>query len=150
MPKMNPISAEIIAALPYRDDFIFVDNISFVDEKRIVGNYTFATDFLYREAHFIHQPVLPGVFLLEMMGQIGPICHLIYLNQLYVSQKQFYPVVTYIEVSFNSELVYEIPIQVEAKKIYLRNNIIKSVVVASQSSNKCAIELTALVKVLYD
>ena len=44
---MNELSCKIISKLPYGDDFRFVDEISFVDENRIVGNYTFRADAPY-------------------------------------------------------------------------------------------------------
>ena len=80
---MNELSQKIISKLPYGDGFRFVDEITFVNEYRIVGNYTFRADAPYYASHYPHYAVTPGVLLLECMGQIGLVAHLVYIEKKY-------------------------------------------------------------------
>lgn len=70
---------EIVAKLPYRRPFLFVDGITQVSEQSICGQYTFRPDEFFYAGHFIGHPVTPGVILLECMAQIGLVAHGIYL-----------------------------------------------------------------------
>lgn len=69
----------IIAKLPYSKPFLFVDEISAIDENGVVGSYTFDEDSDFYKGHFIDNPVTPGVILTEVMAQIGLVCLGIYL-----------------------------------------------------------------------
>ena len=77
-------SDEIIAYLPYKEPFLFVDELTKISENGIVGSYTFPNDSFYYKGHFKDHPVTPGVILTEVMAQIGVVCSGIYLcsNQL--------------------------------------------------------------------
>ena len=69
----------IIALLPYKTPFLFVDGIDEVSENGITGHYTFKPNEFFYEGHFKDQPVTPGVILTECMAQIGLVCLGIYL-----------------------------------------------------------------------
>lgn len=56
---MNELSRKIISKLPYGDDFRFVDEITFVNDYRIVGNYTFRADAPYYASNYPHYAKLP-------------------------------------------------------------------------------------------
>ena len=71
--------AEIVNKLPYSDPFLFVDQISEVSQKHIVGHYTFDESHDFYKGHFVNFPVTPGVILLECMMQIGLVSLGIYL-----------------------------------------------------------------------
>jgi 3-hydroxyacyl-[acyl-carrier-protein] dehydratase len=90
----------IMLRLPYKDDFLFVDDISFVDTNKIVGHYTFRESASYYKSHFIHRPETPGVLLIETMGQIGMVSHLIFLTGLHLSDTIFSPMLSTVESSF--------------------------------------------------
>ncbi len=72
-------TTEIIARLPYKVPFLFVDEILRVDEDGIVGSYTFKNSEYFYEGHFVNHPVTPGVILTEVMAQIGVVCLGIFL-----------------------------------------------------------------------
>ena len=72
-------SEEIKTYLPYRDPFLFVDNILRVSEQGITGEYTFDERSYFYKGHFKDQPVTPGLILTETMAQIGVVCLGIYL-----------------------------------------------------------------------
>ena len=76
-PPLSP--SQVLALLPQQAPFRYVDEITEVDEKHIVGKYTFKpTEFFYA-GHFPGKPVTPGVILLESMCQLGVVCQGIYL-----------------------------------------------------------------------
>ena len=72
---------DLIKKLPYGPDFLFVDEISSVDENKIVGTYTFKPEALFYRDHFPGKPITPGVILIETMAQIGLVCLGFYLSK---------------------------------------------------------------------
>ena len=79
-------SKEIIALLPYKEPFLFVDEVSDLSEEGIRGTYTFQEDALFYEGHFKDHPITPGVMLTETMAQIGLVCLGIYLMRNKISK----------------------------------------------------------------
>ena len=76
---MHSRSAEIISCLPYSHPFLFVDELTEVNENGITGSYTFLKNSFFYEGHFKKNPVTPGVILTECMAQIGVVCLGIFL-----------------------------------------------------------------------
>ncbi len=76
-PRLEP--AAVLARVPQRPPFRFIDEILSVDEKQIVAAHRFdpAADF-YR-GHFPGNPITPGVILIETMAQAGVVAHGIWL-----------------------------------------------------------------------
>lgn len=75
-----PLSpAGILALLPQQKPFRYVDEITEVSDKHIVGRYTFRADEFFYVGHFPGKPITPGVILLEAMCQVGVVCQGIYL-----------------------------------------------------------------------
>lgn len=62
---------KILEFLPHRYPFLLVDRIVEVDERKITGlkNVTFNEPFF--QGHFPAEPVMPGVLILEAMGQVA-------------------------------------------------------------------------------
>lgn len=123
---MEDLSRKIISKLPYGAGFLFVDEITYVDEDRIVGNYTFRSDAPYYKWHFKHRPVTPGVLIIETMGQIGMVCHIVFLEKLYDSNVKFSPILLNVELSFIKEVFPNEKLEVRSRKIYYRNGVLKS------------------------
>ena len=71
--------AQLLAALPQREPFRFVDEIVAVDDDRIVATFRFRADADFYRGHFPGRPVTPGVLLLEAMAQAGVAAHGVYL-----------------------------------------------------------------------
>ncbi|MDX1544018.1 MAG: FabA/FabZ family ACP-dehydratase [Christiangramia sp.] len=69
----------ILNSLPYSKPFLFVDEISHIDENSVTGRYTFTPDHDFYNGHFKDNPVTPGVILTECMAQIGLVCLGIFL-----------------------------------------------------------------------
>ena len=63
----------ILAMLPHRDPFLFVDRITALDVRgnRIAGRRFISPDDPIFSGHFPGHPVYPGVLQLEMIGQVG-------------------------------------------------------------------------------
>jgi 3-hydroxyacyl-[acyl-carrier-protein] dehydratase len=62
---------EVLAMLPQKEPFLFVDEILEVDDEHIVARYTFRPDADFYRGHFPDRPVTPGVILLESLAQVG-------------------------------------------------------------------------------
>lgn len=62
---------KIMECLPHRYPFLLVDRILELDENRAVGykNVTYNEPFF--QGHFPDEPVMPGVLILEAMGQVA-------------------------------------------------------------------------------
>ena len=72
-------SQDIITQLPYSKPFLFVDEITHIDENWVEGSYTFDENLDFYKGHFKDFPVTPGVILIEVMAQIGLVCLGIFL-----------------------------------------------------------------------
>lgn len=62
---------EVLALIPQQRPFRFVDRLLRLDESGAVGEYTFRPDEAFYPGHFPHNPVTPGVILMETMCQTG-------------------------------------------------------------------------------
>ncbi|SDX82917.1 3-hydroxyacyl-ACP dehydratase FabZ family protein [Flavobacterium degerlachei] len=70
---------EIISKLPYSKPFLFVDELTEINENGVTGSFTFNKNLDFYKGHFKEYPVTPGVILTEVMAQIGLVCLGIYL-----------------------------------------------------------------------
>ena len=64
---------DIKKILIHRFPFLLVDKILHIDETKIIGtkNVTFNESFF--QGHFPNNPIMPGVLIIEAMGQVGGI-----------------------------------------------------------------------------
>ncbi len=140
------INKKILHALPYGPDFCFVDLIESVNEKQIVGKYTFKKSLAFYSSHFKNAPLVPGVLMVETMGQIGMVSHLIYLTGDF--NFNFLPVLSNIEAEFYNNATYDEELTVIGTKVYFRYNILKSSVEMCKSDNSLIARLTANIKII--
>ncbi len=61
----------IMKALPHRYPFLLVDRIVSVEENRVVGLKNVTINEPFFQGHFPGEPVMPGVLILEAMGQVA-------------------------------------------------------------------------------
>jgi 3-hydroxyacyl-[acyl-carrier-protein] dehydratase len=69
----------VLAAVPHRPPFRFIEEILELDQEHIVASYRFPEDAEFYRGHFPGNPITPGVLLLETMAQAGVVAHGIYL-----------------------------------------------------------------------
>ncbi len=65
----------ILPYLPYKDPFLFVDDIVECQKGMIKGTYTFPKNSFFYEGHFKDKPITPGVLLTECAAQICLACY---------------------------------------------------------------------------
>jgi len=63
--------AQVLAAIPQREPFRFVDEILEIDDEHVVASYRWREDADFYRGHFPGNPVTPGVLLVESMAQAG-------------------------------------------------------------------------------
>lgn len=61
----------VLAAVPQREPFRFIDEILELDEDHIVAATTFSPGADFYRGHFPGNPITPGVILVEAMAQAG-------------------------------------------------------------------------------
>ena len=109
----------IISRLPYSKPFLFVDEITSINENGVVGNYTFDAALDFYKGHFKDNPVTPGVILTEVMAQIGVVSLGIFLvNDTFT--KNIVIALTSSEIAFLKPVFPNEKVTVISEKIYFR------------------------------
>jgi 3-hydroxyacyl-[acyl-carrier-protein] dehydratase len=140
---------DILAKLPYRDPFLFVDTLELVNGNRAEGSYTFKGSEYFYPGHFKQHPVTPGVILTECCAQIGLVAMGIYLMDGMGDKTEY----TGIALS-SSQMEFLLPVypletvRVKSEKIYFRFQKLKCGVKMYNSRNDlvCKGELSGMLK----
>ncbi len=61
----------VLALVPQRPPFRFIDEILALEGPSILGRYRFREDEYFYAGHFPGRPITPGVILVEAMAQTG-------------------------------------------------------------------------------
>ncbi|WP_312743923.1 3-hydroxyacyl-ACP dehydratase FabZ family protein [Sphingobacterium multivorum] len=109
----------ILAKLPYRAPFLFVDELIHVDDEGVAGIYTFDEDLDFYRGHFYDRAITPGVILIETMAQIGLACLGIFLLNKDLMQGSSIAL-TSTEIQFLKPVYPKEKVTVFSKKIYFR------------------------------
>lgn len=109
----------ILAKLPYRAPFLFVDELIQVDDEGVAGTYTFDEDLDFYRGHFYDRAITPGVILIETMAQIGLACLGIFLLNKDLMQGSSIAL-TSNEIQFLKPVYPKEKVTVFSKKIYFR------------------------------
>lgn len=64
---------EIKKIIPYQEPFLFVDEAEITSENEIQGIFHTKPDDYYFKGHFVDFPIMPGVLILEALGQLSTI-----------------------------------------------------------------------------
>lgn len=64
---------EIKKIIPYKEPFLFVDEVSEIKENEIFGFYQTSEKDYYFEGHFVDFKIMPGVLVVEAMAQLSTI-----------------------------------------------------------------------------
>jgi 3-hydroxyacyl-[acyl-carrier-protein] dehydratase len=125
----NILHQNILAAIPHRAPFRFIDEIIEVNESKCVGTYRFKKEEFFYSGHFPEIPITPSVILVETMAQIGLI-PLGMVNLLKEKPEQDFdqikPIFTDSNVTFKKVVYPETRVTVEAENIYFRLNRLKA------------------------
>lgn len=137
---INKMNNEILAYLPYKSSFLFVDNIIAIDADGVTGDYTLKPDAFFYQDHFVGNPVTPGVIVTEIMAQIGLVVLGIYLmttgnheDQVTMGEGSF-PLLTSTDVSFFKMVLPGEKVVVTSKKQYFRFGKLKCMIEMYNSS----------------
>ncbi len=57
--------------LPHDHPFLLVDKVVYMDDTQIVGVKNITYDQYFFRGHFPHEPIMPGVLMIEAMAQTG-------------------------------------------------------------------------------
>lgn len=126
---------EIVELLPYKKPFLFVDEITSVNENSITGTYQLKADEYFYQGHFPGHAITPGVIITEIMAQIGLVSLGIYLSlQENRPKNDIMPVFASADINFLSPAYPEDILVVESEKIYFRFNKLKCKVKCTNNS----------------
>ena len=64
---------EVKKIIPYDEPFLFVDGVEEMSENKIAGFYQTSKDDYYFKGHFVNFPIMPGVLVIEALGQLSTI-----------------------------------------------------------------------------
>ena len=115
---------EVLAAIPHRKPFRFVDEILSIDEQSVEARCTFRDDADFYAGHFPGYPITPGVLLLECMAQAGLVALAIYLdafNGSGPSSGVFPPLFSDADVQFCRPVPPGSCVHVSARRLLLRH-----------------------------
>jgi len=120
---------EVLALVPQKPPFRFLDRLLEIDDEHAVGEYTFRRDESFFAGHFPHDPVTPGVILLESMCQTGLVALGIYLLERQATREAVLRTVTLFteaNVEFSGIVRPEDTVRISARKVYFRRNKLRS------------------------
>lgn len=120
MHKSMKIASEIKELLPYQEPFLFVDELSGVDENGAKGSFRFEETLSFYAGHFPNNPITPGVILIECMAQIGLVSLGIFLSGAYKTKEHIPFAFTSSEVEFYKAVLPGEKVFVESEKVYFR------------------------------
>lgn len=117
----------LLSKLPFGESFLFVDEISNMDENGVTGSYTFRENLFFYKGHFKDSPITPGVILTECCAQIGLVC-----LGMHLLQNEGYNSFEKLKIGLSSsEMEFYVPVSpgtkviVSSKKVYYRFNKLK-------------------------
>jgi len=125
---------DILNYLPYKSSFLFVDNITALDETGVTGDHTLKPEAFFYEDHFPGNPVTPGVIITEIMAQIGLVVLGIYLmldgkkHEGAEMNAGSFPLLTSTNVEFFKMVLPGEKVIVNSKKQYFRFGKLKCLV----------------------
>jgi 3-hydroxyacyl-[acyl-carrier-protein] dehydratase len=125
--------AAVLAAVPHRPPFRFIDEIVEIDREHIVAAYRFLPDADFYRGHFPGNPITPGVLLVEAMAQAGVVAHGIYLVG---GESTVVTLFTEATVEFTGIVRPGQRVLVRGRKLVFRRNLLRSAVETRRRSTR--------------
>ena len=142
---MNLTHDEILALLPQKAPFRFLDKILEIDSEGIKASYEFRPEEYFYEGHFKGNPITPGVILLEACAQAGLVAYGLYLASHEMSQEELAKVLT-VFTDANIEFMGIVrpgdQILIAAKKLFFRRMKLRVEVECTLSNGKSVLRGT--------
>lgn len=116
---------EVLAAVPQREPFRFIDAIHELDDAHIRASYRFRPEADFYRGHFPERPVTPGVLLIEAMAQAGVVALGIYLLALEESPEaldRYLTVFTEASVEFAEGVPPGDTVMTTGRKVFFRRH----------------------------
>ncbi len=132
------IISKIIAKVPQRVPFRFIDKVLELSENSCVGEYTFKKKEFFYEGHFPGNPITPGVILTETMAQIGVIPIALYREFLKTKLMEKLPIffLSETDIEFQKPVLPGQCVTVKGEIIYSKYGKVKSKVVMENSKEE--------------
>jgi 3-hydroxyacyl-[acyl-carrier-protein] dehydratase len=121
--------AEVLALIPQRAPFRFIDELLSIDQATALGSYRFRPDEYFYAGHFPDNPVTPGVILIETMCQTALVAHGVYLLADEVSRDELARATAFFTdsaVEFSRPVRPGETVRVHARKEYWRRRKLRS------------------------
>jgi 3-hydroxyacyl-[acyl-carrier-protein] dehydratase len=120
--------AEVLARLPQREPFRFVDEILELDDEHIVAAYTWRADADFYRGHFPGNPVTPGVLLVESMAQATVVALGLYLldKEAPEAARKLVTLFTDVNVEFSGVVRPGQRVLVRGRKLFFRRRKLRS------------------------
>lgn len=120
---------EVLARVPQREPFRFIDEIIEIDSEHIIARYTFREDADFYRGHFPGNPITPGVILVESMVQAAVVAFGIYLYAAEFSTeevKDLLTIFTDANVDFSGIVKPGDRVTTTARKMFFRRKKLRS------------------------
>lgn len=122
------LPAEVLARLPQREPFRFVDEILELDDEHIVAAYTWRADADFYRGHFPGNPVTPGVLLVESMAQASVVALGLYLldKEAPEEARKLVTLFTDVNVEFSGVVRPGQRVLIRGRKLFFRRRKLRS------------------------
>jgi 3-hydroxyacyl-[acyl-carrier-protein] dehydratase len=115
--------AEVLARIPQREPFRFIDEIHEIDEEHVVASYRWREDHDFYRGHFPGDPITPGVLLVECLAQASVVALGAYLFAKELPEAEaakIVPFFTDANVDFTGLVLPGMRVRMESRKVFWR------------------------------
>jgi 3-hydroxyacyl-[acyl-carrier-protein] dehydratase len=114
---------EVLARIPQREPFRFIDEILEIDEDHVTATYRWREEADFYRGHFPGDPVTPGVLLVESMAQASVVALGAYLCHKELPDEEaekIVPFFTDADVEFGGMVAPGETVRIESQKVFWR------------------------------